>query len=1115
METDSGTTILHTDGSTDKELLPLLMKTGRMDINKALKWTGKRPLHFRLSGTDPESLIMFLSYKPNVNATDIKGDSALHMARSTEEALLNALLAAGADVDLQNNEGDTPLHVLANRREKISWLLNAGIGLDPTFVDYEGNTVLVELALKCPTINIGAYEYLLRLGLDIDQANNAGRTVLHILCGYEHDRESWNPKWQLLKYVIQVCANLNPRDHDGIQPLHIAASISEVSVFKLLNAGADLFGATKEGMTILHIAARARQSGTIGIVLSRIADLEETKRKAFINQQNHEGNAALHYACRSGRPETVKALLEAGADPNLLDKDGNSPFGACAHFEAEQKGDLEMEHDTTRLGEIFEILILHGAVVNGDDGSLQSTFNAAVSYQHEYTVDCLLRLSDRIPDLEPVKHSMTEDYLLCSYRLEATKRALRESGRYLRDDKISEKSLAEMDFDYAEELVSLRHYDLLEERVSEGLDLARLNKKKDSFLHLLVSFGYKGLLVRYCSRDAALKFDDHDWCQLTGKDKENAAGRRQTFVQSLLFAACKRQLPNMDVLKFLVEDIGVNINVQHRKYKGLGGSVLHSLAAGFHWWHVVQALPYLIKMGRTPLHIALDFYKNGPFYKETARILVENGADVNAADLDGKSCLSTAGRDVEMTKLLLSQGAKVNAVAILEAVQYRQIEVFKELLSRGDNANLKIPGPETTEARERREKLNSDMIIETQIFPLLKASLYRPATYAGVDKNVDPRQVMLVLLNHGADPYATFFKHFRVEVAGEKSHKTIQNSDSQMSGSTWKQETRIVIHEIFAEGEIVEPFFHLPTLQLELRDPTGRTLLLAAFEGKTLGHTIDYGEGVTKTVLQELLDRGADVSAQDNDGKTILHCIEGLGPRTDIFKILKALLNKAPSLIHLAGPVIQPCTMRSVVHVYYINPPFFYGQHPDVRFADYPELLLDHGADPLQPDHKGNTALHHLAKGHHLRGIKDLFQRFLDAGVDINDRNEDGISPLFYYVQECALTADWIPRGDENSSHGEWHDPFFDVFKDAGADLFVSNDEGTTLLHLLAARQPNTSGPRNPQKDRDAIVGRFKYLMELGLDPMAEDAQQRTSLDIAAAYGSEHIIKLFKRETME
>lgn len=74
-------------------------------------------------------------------------------------------------------------------------------------------------------------------------------------------------------------------------------------------------------------------------------------------------------------------------------------------------------------------------------------------------------------------------------------------------------------------LVFLRHYDLFEERVLEVFDLARLHEKQDSFLHHLVRLGYKNLLARFCSRDAALKFDDHDRCQVPEKDKENATGR--------------------------------------------------------------------------------------------------------------------------------------------------------------------------------------------------------------------------------------------------------------------------------------------------------------------------------------------------------------------------------------------------------------------------------------------------------------------------------------------------------------------------------------------------------------------------------------------------------------
>ena len=90
----------------------------------------------------------------------------------------------------------------------------------------------------------------------------------------------------------------------------------------------------------------------------------------------------------------------------------------------------------------------------------------------------------------------------------------------------------------------------------------------------------------------------------------------------------------------------------------------------------------------------------------------------------------------------------------------------------------------------------------------------------------------------------------------------------------------------------------------------------------------------------------------------------------------------------------------------------------------------------------------------------------------------------------------------------------FEVFQEAGADFHTCNDYGISSLPLLAS----TDVDRQYASRETAIsevVQRFKFLMDLGLDPMAEDAHQRTSLDVAAACGSEHVLKLFKREPVE
>ena len=57
--------------------------------------------------------------------------------------------------------------------------------------------------------------------------------------------------------------------------------------------------------------------------------------------------------------------------------------------------------------------------------------------------------------------------------------------------------------------------------------------------------------------------------------------------------------------------------------------------------------------------------------------------------------------------------------------------------------------------------------------------------------------------------------------------------------------------------------------------------------------------------------------------------------------------------------------------------------------------------------------------------------------------------------------------------------------------------------------------PRNEEETMRGFMERFKFLIGLGLDPIAEDARQRTSLDIAAACGNIQIVKLFKRKLME
>jgi ankyrin repeat protein len=215
------------------------------------------------------------------------------------------------------------------------------------------------------------------------------------------------------------------------------------------------------------------------------------------------------------------------------------------------------------------------------------------------------------------------------------------------------------------------------------------------------------------------------------------------------------------------------------------------------------------------------------------------------------------------------------------------------------------------------------------------------------------------------------------------------------------------------------------------------------------------------------------------------------------------------------------------------------------------DALLAKGADPLEADGEGNTALHYLAAqaeredfinltflsrlienqssqatDSNVRDfskpslITSLFTKFAKFGVDINARNKAGETCLFGFV--CIKEI------------GVFHIKFFE---ENGSDFTIVNAKGEGLLHACAK---GGESPARRYSDRISRVfedwdeangtlregagvkgykgvngkaGLFKWLMEVkGLDPLAEDRESRSALDVATASGCTGILELFRRK---
>ena len=137
-----------------------------------------------------------------------------------------------------------------------------------------------------------------------------------------------------LNLLLLQSADPNAVDKNGMTPLHYAAGEGHTGIAAILiEAGANIGAKDRDGDTPIHIALQEQQHETLKYLISKGSDA--------INAPNIEGNTILHLVAgnEDDYSELLKYLLHSGANPKLLNKNGESALDL-----AEMVCDSKLDH---------------------------------------------------------------------------------------------------------------------------------------------------------------------------------------------------------------------------------------------------------------------------------------------------------------------------------------------------------------------------------------------------------------------------------------------------------------------------------------------------------------------------------------------------------------------------------------------------------------------------------------------------------------------------------------------------------------------------------------------------------------------------------------------------
>lgn len=401
---------------------------------------------------------------------------------------------------------------------------------------------------------------------------------------------------------------------------------------------------------------------------------------------------------------------------------------------------------------------------------------------------------------------------------------------------------------------------------------------------------------------------------------------------------------------------------------------------------------------------------------ESARALLEAGADINAAQPDGATALHWAvhWNDLPTAAALIEAGAAIDAVNDLGvpplwiALDNGGAAMALQLIEAGADVRARLPSGETmlmTAARNGLRTLVSRLIAGGADVRLAEHEAGQTALmWAAAGGHTD---LVRLLAESGADVRARSTGRFTalmfaVRAGDVESARILLDAGADIEARAIDRSTPLLI-------------------------ASRSTDALAGIDWRV----IPFASGHEETA-RLLIERGADVTAFDRLGRTAIHA----AVETNRPELVRALVaagadvnaRYADRVPALRGDYVSRAPFKGAT-------PFWVAAR-DANL-EMMRLLLDAGADPLLPNTANTTPLmiasglgENDARRPPDHRVVEAVQMLLDLGADVSAVNRSGQTAL-------------------HGAASMWEDGVIQLLVDNGADVNAEDGSGRTPLHLV------------------------------------------------------------------